>query len=241
MPVAVVFLDMKKAFDITWQLELISSFQQKIQSYGWEQTIHASIYPTWGAASSRPGPCPVQSVYKEYSPKPRVDQALFTDDTRIYRTDRKEVYVLRTLQRCLTKMESRCERWNITINEDKTQTIYVSHRRRPVEAYLTLKRRQTPFVKKREITRCNLIKKITWRLHTETTAVKALRTFIRIYPFPKSVNTKLTIYKALIKSIMTYACPSREFGADHTDPPFACDVQKFRTSMILLQNYAGSK
>jgi hypothetical protein len=43
-------------------------------------------------------------------------------------------------------MESWCERWNIKINEDKTRAIYFSHRRRPVEAYLTLKGRHIPFV-----------------------------------------------------------------------------------------------
>jgi len=29
-----------------------------------------------------------------------------------------------------------------------------------------------------------------------------------------SVNTKLTLYKALIRSITTYACPACEFAAD---------------------------
>jgi hypothetical protein len=42
-------------------------------------------------------------------------------------------------------MESWCERWNIKINEEKTQTIYFSHRRTAVEAFLTLKGRQIPF------------------------------------------------------------------------------------------------
>jgi len=38
-------------------------------------------------------------------------------------------------------MESWCERWDMKINEDKTQAIYLSHRRRPVETRLTLKDR----------------------------------------------------------------------------------------------------
>jgi hypothetical protein len=42
-------------------------------------------------------------------------------------------------------MELLCERWNIKTNEDKTQTIYFSHRYRPVEAFLVLKVRQVPF------------------------------------------------------------------------------------------------
>jgi hypothetical protein len=44
------------------------------------------------------------------------------------------------------------------------------------------------------------------------------RTFIRIYsPFKSmrlSANIKLTLNKALITLVMTYACPSWEFAAD---------------------------
>jgi hypothetical protein len=46
----------------------------------------------------------------------------------------------------------------------------------------------------------------------------AFRTFIRVYsPFRSerlSANIKLTLHKALIRSVMTYACPAWEFAAD---------------------------
>jgi hypothetical protein len=46
----------------------------------------------------------------------------------------------------------------------------------------------------------------------------AFRTFIRIYfQFKReslSANITLTLHKALIKSIMTYACPTWKLGAD---------------------------
>jgi hypothetical protein len=48
---------------------------------------------------------------------------------------------------------------------------------------------------------------------------KAFRTFIRIYSLFKSerlsTNIKLTLLKALIKSIMTYACPAWDFVTDN--------------------------
>jgi hypothetical protein len=47
---------------------------------------------------------------------------------------------------------------------------------------------------------------------------KALRTFVRIYSILKnerlSANIKLTLHKALIRSVMTYACPAWELAAD---------------------------
>jgi hypothetical protein len=47
---------------------------------------------------------------------------------------------------------------------------------------------------------------------------KAFRTFIRIYSILKcerlSANIKLTLHKAQIGSVMTYACPDWELAAD---------------------------
>jgi hypothetical protein len=50
---------------------------------------------------------------------PGVHVALFSDDTCLYETDRKESFVLRKHQRGLGSMEAWCERWNIKINEEK--------------------------------------------------------------------------------------------------------------------------
>jgi hypothetical protein len=58
-----------------------------------------------------------------------------------------------------------------------------------------------------------------WRLHIETVKAKAFRTFIKIYYPLKSeglsTNIILALHKALIRSIMTYACPAWEFAADN--------------------------
>jgi hypothetical protein len=47
---------------------------------------------------------------------------------------------------------------------------------------------------------------------------KAFRTLIRLYSLFKSerlsANIKLTLHKALIRSVMTYACPAWEFAAE---------------------------
>jgi hypothetical protein len=59
---------------------------------------------------------------------------------------------------------------------------------------------------------------MTWRLHIERTVAKALRTYVRTYSLFKSerlsTNIKLTLFKALIRSIMVYACPTWEYAAD---------------------------
>jgi hypothetical protein len=60
-------------------------------------------------------------------------------------------------------------------------------------------------------------KKITWRIHIETIEAMAFRTFLRVYCLLKSERlnaNKVTIYKTLIRSIITYASPAWKFAAD---------------------------
>jgi hypothetical protein len=61
-------------------------------------------------------------------------------------------------------------------------------------------------------------RRVTWRLYIEMIEAKAFRTFIRVYSLFKSerlsANIKLTLHKALIRSVMAYACPAWEFAAD---------------------------
>jgi hypothetical protein len=128
----------------------------------------------------------------------------------------ERIYVLGKLQRGLASLESWCERWNIKINEDKSQAFKFSHRRRPVQTSLTLKRRHIPFVDNAKYRSVILYFKKLHGDYIEIISAKSLRIFISIYPLPKSerVGTKLTSYTAVIRSILTYACPPWEFMAD---------------------------
>jgi hypothetical protein len=88
---------------------------------------------------------------------------------------------------------------------------------RPPESLLTLNGWNIPFVNNVKYLDVIFDKKITQRPHIEMIEAKAFRTFIRVYSLFKSErlssNIKLTLHKALIRSVMTYACPSCEFVA----------------------------
>jgi hypothetical protein len=115
-------------------------------------------------------------------------------------------------------METWCERWNIRINESKTQGIYFSHSRRPPVSHLTLNGRNIPFENSAKYLGVIFDRAVTWRLHMEMIKAKAFRTFITLYSLFKierlSANIKLTLHKALIRSVMTYASPAWEYAAD---------------------------
>jgi hypothetical protein len=108
--------------------------------------------------------------------------------------------------------------WNIKINEDNTQAIHFSHQLRRPEAHLTLNGRNIPFLNHVKYLGVIFDKRITWRLHLEIIEAKGFRTFIRIYSLLKSdrlsATIKLTLHKALIRTVITYACPAWELSAD---------------------------
>jgi hypothetical protein len=114
-------------------------------------------------------------------------------------------------------VEEWSKRWNIKINEDKTQAIYFCHQIRSPESLLTLNGRNIPFVNNAKYLGVIFDKKITWRSQIETVEAKAFRAFITTYSLFKikrlNTNIKLTLHKALIRSVMTYACTAWEFAA----------------------------
>jgi hypothetical protein len=78
-------------------------------------------------------------------------------------------------------------------------------------------------------------------IHIEMIEAKSFRTFIRIYSLFKSerlsTNIKLTLHKALIWSIMTYACPAWEFAADNHLLKLQCLQNKV---LCIIGNFQGA-
>jgi hypothetical protein len=134
-----------------------------------------------GGDASRFRRCPniVQSIYRinDALMAPGTHLALFPDDTCILATEKRERRVLCKLQRGLTAVRSWCERWNIKINEGKTQAIYFSKRRRVLEDVHQLNGRDIPFVNNVTYLGVTFDRMMTWRLHIERTVAKALRTY----------------------------------------------------------------
>jgi hypothetical protein len=128
-------------------------------------------------------------------------------------------------------------------------------------------KKNIPFVNSVKYLRVIFDKKVTWRLPIEMVETKAFGTLIRIYSIFKterlSTNIKLTLHKALIRIIITYACPAWEFAADNhllklqrlqTNLSAPLEIfqgayrfaictwlSNFRTYMIIQKNYAGNK
>jgi hypothetical protein len=149
---------------------------------------------------------------------PGTHLALFADDAYIYVTEKHERRVLCKLQRGLTAVISRCERWDIKINEGKTQAICFCRRHTVPDELLQLNEPDIPLVNNVRYFGVTFDSMMTWRRHIGRTVAKALCKYVRTYPIFKSGclkrNIKFTVYTALIRSVMTYACPSWAYAPD---------------------------
>jgi hypothetical protein len=209
MSTVAVFLDIEEAFDTTWHpgllykvaklqfsnnlIKLISSFlsQRKLRVPVEGKLSTARYMQAGGPQVSVLSPTLYNLCRNDTPQTSRENLALFADDTCLYAADRKEGYVLRKIQRGVNCMAAWCELWNINVNEETIRAIYFTHRNRLPDSPLTV---------------------------TEMIEAKAFRRFIRIYSLFKSerlnANIKLTLHKALIRSVMIYACPAWEFAAE---------------------------
>jgi hypothetical protein len=121
----------------------------------------------------------------------------------------------------LTAIETWCVRWNLQVKEteDKIEAIYFSCRRRALESRLTLNGRNIPFVTQAKYLGIIFYNVIKLRLYTEMVEHKTFRLFIEVHSLSESerLNTriKLTLYKSLIRHILSYVCPNWKFSQAH--------------------------
>jgi hypothetical protein len=73
---------------------------------------------------------------------------------------------------------------------------------------------------------------MAWRHRIESTAAKAVRTYARTHSLFKSgrliTSIILTLYKSLIRSVMTYACSTWEYAAD----PYLLKLQSLQSRVL---------
>jgi hypothetical protein len=93
-----------------------------------------------------------------------------------------------------------------SVRKEATQASCLFRRLKVPEDVLQLNGRDIPFVNKATYLGVTLDRRMTWRHHIERTVAKALRTYLRTYSLFRSerlsTNIKLTLYKALMKSII---------------------------------------
>jgi len=114
-------------------------------------------------------------------------------------------------------MKSCCECWNINMSGAKLKPSISPISESWFRPLLCWMDRTIPFVDHVKYLGVIFDKTIVWWLHIETVATIAFRTFLCTYPLSISrhlrITFKLTLHKAVIRSVMTYVCLAWEFAA----------------------------
>jgi hypothetical protein len=206
MSTVALFLDIEKAFHKTWHLslpyklselkfsiiliKLISYFLSQWKfSFGRSWNVYAKRYTRRSATRFRPVPhiarveCVCVCLYKWYAPNTWcLSRSLCW--WHVYICDRpQKSYVLRKPQRGLSAIETWCEHWNSV----RSSTVLID------SGPLRLILHWTDGISPSPIMQNIFDKRITWRLRTEMTEVKAFRTFIRTYSLFKSERLSANI------------------------------------------------
>lgn len=126
-----------------------------------------------------------------------------------------EALAARQVQRNLTLLEDWLEKWRIKININKCQAILFSKKTknfRILPPPLQLHGQPIEWKEEVKYLGITLDKKLLFKRHIDTIKGKAYGKLKRLYPVlnPKSklqYKTALTLYKTLLRPIITYACP----------------------------------
>jgi hypothetical protein len=159
------------------------------------------------------------SLYINDSPRGNWNSSCSVRGRHLYLRDR-ETRMSRSLQTATRPHCSEFVVWALKHKDQwrKIQAFYFSRRLRVLEEVLQPNGRDISFVNNVTYLGASFDRRMTWKHHIERTVAKALTTYVRTYSLFKSwrlrANLVLTLYKAPLRSVVTYASPTWEYAVD---------------------------
>lgn len=240
-PTGALFFDVAKAFDKVWHCGLIS----KLANLGLPDSLVHIIrdflsnrtfrYKLEGCLSrSRPITAGVPQgavlsplLYSLYTcdiPKsPKVDLALFADDTALYTSDTVGSRIVRRLQSAADALGEWFKRWRIEVNPEKSTAVFfskdhfatqrrkitMSGEEKPPLGSVSMYGKPIPWAQEAKYLGVTLDSKMTFSKHVTKVRNRAAFVLGRLNPMignaRMSLRNKLTLYKLCVRPIMTYA------------------------------------
>lgn len=227
----IVFLDVAQAFDRVWHEGLIyklrtlkfkACYIHLIASYLTDRTFSVQL----NSAMSNPRPAaagvPQGSIigpllFNIYtSDLPTTDStelAIFADDTAIIADSWRPELVTAKLQEALDELELWYTKWRIKINVSKTNAVLYARRRTRPHGTLQLFGDDIEWTKSAKYLGVILDSKLTFKQHIQEVKSKGnqrLGMLQCILHRNSALSTKnaLTIYKTIIRPVITYAAPT---------------------------------
>lgn len=228
---ATVFLDFEKAFDKVWHdgllfkllsMNIPSQLTNIIRSFLNNRTFQVKVGGITSSvrkiqAGVPQGSCLSPHLFSVYiNDIPTINKAkiaLFADDTLFYSTSARSNDAIKNLQSQINVAIPWFKEWKISINPNKTKAIHFSNRSPFNLANLKINNVAVNWSKEVKYLGVTIDNKLHFTKHVREVTRKANGAKFALFPLlnPKSplpLKTKLYIYKAYIRPIITYAGPS---------------------------------
>ena len=134
---------------------------------------------------------------------------LFADDSAIYKSGKNLHYLQKVVQRNLDKIQKWCDKWGFRISTDKTVAVPFTFTYSTETVKLTVNGQVIKTVKSAKFLGMIFDRKLTWHDHIDYVVKKCkqrlnLMRAVSGKHWGASQSTQLTIYKALIRSVIDY-------------------------------------
>ena len=143
---------------------------------------------------------------------PDISLSLYADDSAIYTSGRGTKRMINSLQKSLKLIEEWCEIWGFKLSASKT-TCVVFYRRTKYNTYkpkLRINGQEISIKSEVKFLGLNFDYRLTWKIHIEHIIAKCKKRLnlmrnLKGTTWGATMPTLLTIYKALIRSVIEYA------------------------------------
>jgi hypothetical protein len=225
-----VLLDLEKAYDTVWFSGLLYKLITfKLPNYlifiirafleGRSFTVH--LNDAFSSPKNTPSVLPQGAVlsttlfalYISDMPRPPNTQlALYTDDTAILTQSWRTDTIARRLTHAMTILHRYFTKWKLRVNTNKTEAILFTKRRPAAPPPLQFEQSVIPWSPHIRYLGLVLDPKLLFTRHLSSVIQKATGTFLALFPLlardsTLSIPNKLTLFKLLIRSALTYAAP----------------------------------
>ena len=134
---------------------------------------------------------------------------LFADDSAIYKSGKNLHYLQKVVQRNLDKIQKWCDKWGFRISTDKTVAVPFTFTYSTETVKLTVNGQEIKTVKSAKFLGMIFDRKLSWHYHIDYVVKKCkqrlnLMRAVSSKHWGASQSTQLTIYKALIRSVIDY-------------------------------------
>ena len=235
-----VFLDFEKAYDMLWRAGLMSKLKALgvngnmfafVDSFIRDRTMQVQVGDARSQIQTLQNGTPQGSIISpilflvmindmSVQEKSGVELSLFADDSAIYKSGSNLQYIVSQVQASVDKIALFCDRWGLKISLTKSTAVVFTNRRK-FQISKPLKINGVDLKVEGQAKFLGLIfdSKLTWSAHVRYVAgrCKARLNLMRSLTGSKwgtGKQTLLTVYRALIRSILDYGAVAFDSASD---------------------------